>query len=89
MSQPQKTPQSPAAKRVAAYRKRMRAADLVPKTIWVPNTKDPRFIAEYRRQARSIAADTEQESEVMAWIERAQDGLDLGPIPAHRTPGDK
>ena len=43
------------AERTAAYRQRMRAKGLVPKTIWVPDTKDPKFVEEYRRQARAIA----------------------------------
>jgi hypothetical protein len=88
MSQLQKTPQSPAAKRVAAYRKRMRAAGLVPKTIWVPNTKDPAFLAEYDRECRTIAA-----SEDSRKAQEFMDGLyaenDLGPIPAYRLPGSK
>ena len=78
MSQPQKRPQSPAAKRVAAYRERMRAAGLVPKTIWVPNTKDPGFLAELERESRIIAA-SEEERSAMAGIEAAQAGVDLGP----------
>lgn len=64
--------------RVAAYRKRMRAAGLVPKTIWVPNIKDPAFLAELDRQCQIIAS-SKEEREIMDWIEALQSELDLGP----------
>ena len=67
----------------------MRDAGLVPKTIWVPNTKDPAFIAEYRRQARLIAARTAEDAEIMGWIEAVTSDLDLGPIPEYRVPDQK
>jgi hypothetical protein len=53
-SSPARKPKT-GAERTAAYRERMRAKGLVPKTLWVPDTKDPKFIAEYRRQAKAIA----------------------------------
>jgi hypothetical protein len=85
MSKPAKKPVS-SANRVAAYRQRMRAAGLVQKTVWTYDTKDPAFIAEIDRQCRAIAADVEAEAEIMDWIERASEGVDLGPIPAYRLP---
>ena len=75
----QKKSRSTSAKRVADYRRRMRESGLVPKTIWVPDTKDPAFVAEYERQARAIAADLEGEADIMAWIEAVQADIDLGP----------
>jgi hypothetical protein len=78
MSQLQKKPQSPTAKRVAAYRQRMRDAGLVQKTMWVLDTKNPAVLTELAREARIIAASEEQRS-VMAWIEAMQAEVDLGP----------
>jgi hypothetical protein len=79
MSPTAKRATSSSAERVAAYRRRMRAQGLVPKTIWVPDTSDPAFITEYARQAREIAANSESEAEIIRWIEAAQADLDLGP----------
>lgn len=74
--------------RVAAYRKRMRAAGLVPKTIWVPDIKDPAFLAEYDRQCRAIAA-SEDSREVQELMDALYAELDLGPIPPYRLPSEK
>lgn len=89
MSKLQKKPQSNAAKRVAAYRQRMRVAGFVPKTIWVPNISDPKIRAELERECRAIASHTAQEAEIMDWIEKAYEGNDLGPIPAYRLPNQE
>lgn len=86
MSTAPRRSQSPSARRVAAYRQRMREAGLVPKTVWVPDTKDPAFLAELERECRSIAAHEEREAEIMDWLEKAYEELDLGPIPAVRPP---
>ena len=83
---PGKTPAKSAALRVAAHRQRKRKAGLVAKTIWVPDTKDPKFIEEYRRQARSIAADRRSEDEIMTWIDEATKDVDLGAIPPYQLP---
>jgi hypothetical protein len=88
MSTPAKKPKS-SASRVAAYRQRMRASGLVPKIIWVPDTKDPRFVEEYRRQAKVIASDLDSERELMAFFEEAYADFDLGGIPEYRIPDDK
>lgn len=37
---------------------------LRPRVFWVPNTKDPKFIAEARRQARAIANSPEEEEDL-------------------------
>ena len=73
-----KPPPKSAALRVAAHRQRMREAGLVAKTIWVPDTKDPAFLAELQRECRVIAASEESRS-VMAWMEAMQAEVDLGP----------
>lgn len=59
----------PAATRMAEYRRRMRARGLRPVQIWLPDTRSPEFIAEYRRQAKAIAANDPAGDEVMDWIE--------------------
>jgi Protein of unknown function (DUF3018) len=46
------------------YRERMRAKGLRPKQIWLPDTKDPKFIEEYRRQLQALRNDP-QEHEIM------------------------
>jgi hypothetical protein len=88
MSTPQKKPSSSSARRVAEHRKRMRDAGLVARTIWVPDTRNPEFLAQLEREARVIAG-SEEERSVLAWCEDMQAGLDLGPIPAYRLPAEK
>jgi hypothetical protein len=71
MSNPAKNPRSSSG-RVAAYRARMREKGFVPKTIWVPNLKDPAVLAEYQRHARLLAS-REEEHEALAFIGHAFD----------------
>lgn len=85
MSTAPKRPQSPSARRVAAYRQRMRDAGLVPRTIWVPDTRNPEFLAGLEREAHIIAS-AEEERSVLVWCDDMQAGLDLGPIPEYRLP---
>jgi len=90
MSETRKKPLSATAKRVAAYRQRQRSAGLKPRTIWVPDTKDPAFIAEYQRQALALAADPTGEDEIMEWLAAVSDwprGDD--DIPAYTLPDKK
>jgi len=47
----------------------MRAADLRPLQIWVPNTNDPEFVQELRRQAQALADHDPAGDEIMAEIE--------------------
>jgi Protein of unknown function (DUF3018) len=68
VSVPSRKPKSP-AERMADYRRRMRAKGLRPVQIWVPDTRSPEFIADYRRQAKAIAASDPAGDEVMEWIE--------------------
>jgi hypothetical protein len=90
MSTAPKRSQSPSARRVAAYRQRMRGAGLVPKTIWVPDMKDPPFLARLDRECRLIAAAegarASDDAEATALMEGLYAELDLGPIPAYRLP---
>ena len=43
---------------------------LRPRVVWLPDTKDPKFIAEARRQARAIANSPEEEED-MDFVESA------------------
>ena len=65
-------PQSPAARRMADYRRRMRDAGLRPVQIWVPDTRNPAFVARCHAQARLVAAD-QSETEIMDWVEQVRD----------------
>jgi hypothetical protein len=38
------------------YRNRLRAESLRPVQLWVPDTRSPRFVRAFRRQARLVAA---------------------------------
>ena len=73
---PKKKP-VPAAKRMSAYRARLRAAGLRPVTLWLPDTKSPEFQAEMRRQSRAIAAHDPGGDEIMKWIESVIEWPDL------------
>ena len=73
MSIPAKKPQSSSANRVARYRQRMREAGLVPKTIWVHDSKSPEYLAEARRQSLAVAAHDPAGDEIMDWIDQAYD----------------
>jgi len=43
------------AERVARRRAKLRAAGLRPVQLWVPDTRDPRFVEECRRQSRLLS----------------------------------
>jgi hypothetical protein len=90
MNAPVKKQQSASARRQAAFRARMRAQGLVPKTIWVPDLSDPKVLAEIDRQCRVIAAAegarARDEADATALMEELYGELDLGPIPEYRLP---
>lgn len=56
------------AQRVAKRREALRAQGLRPKQIWVPDLRDPKMLAEIKREVASINK-SEDEASVMAWIE--------------------
>lgn len=58
----------PPSKRMADYRRRMRAAGLRPVQIWVPDVKAPGFVEACRRQARAIVASGPEGDEIMRFI---------------------
>jgi hypothetical protein len=57
------------AKRMAAYRARLRRAGLRPVQIWAPDTNAPDFIEKCRRQASAIAAGDPAGEEALRFVE--------------------
>lgn len=55
-----------------AYRARLRAQGLRPKTIWVPDTRSVTFAERVRRDSLSVR-DLPSEREALDWIEDASD----------------
>jgi len=60
-------PVSP-SRHLANYRERMWAAGLRPIQIWVPDVRDPAFVAKRRAQAQAIAASDPAGDELMDFI---------------------
>jgi hypothetical protein len=58
--------------RVRKHRATLKRAGLRPIQIWVPDTRNPKFAEECRRQSLLIAKDL-HEKEILDWIEQAQD----------------
>jgi Protein of unknown function (DUF3018) len=82
-----KKPKS-SSERVAAYRKRMREAGLVSRTIWVPNLKDPKVLAEFRRQAKLIGDRDRAGEEIQPWLDALAEWPEQYPdydLPADET----
>jgi len=61
-----------ARERMSARRKRLRAQGLRPVQHWVPDLRDPRVLADLRRQGRLLAKHPENDA-IDAWIEAAYD----------------
>jgi hypothetical protein len=59
----------PAVKRMAKYRRRMRAAGLKPLQIWVPDTHAPGFAEKCRVQSLAIARQDAAGAEAQHFIE--------------------
>ena len=70
---------STAARRMAEYRKRMRAKGLRPVTLWVPDRRDPAYQEQCRRAVAVInAARSDPEEKALdAWSDAASDWSDL------------
>ncbi len=60
------------ARRMSAYRARLRAAGLRPVQIWVPDVRAPRLAEEAARQSL-LASRQAGEAETMTFIEHAAD----------------
>lgn len=65
------------AERVRKHRAELKRAGLRPIQLWVPDTRNPEFAEECRRQSLLIAKDP-QEKEILDWIEKAAEGTDWG-----------
>ena len=63
---------STSALRVKQHRESLRAKGLRPIQFWLPDTRDPKFIAECRRQSRSLMDDP-AEKEILDWMEKIAD----------------
>jgi hypothetical protein len=61
------------AERVKKHRDALRAAGLRPVQIWVPDTRNPAFAAECRRQSLIVAQAGAHESETLLWLEQVAD----------------
>ena len=60
-----------------AYRARLRAQGLRPKTMWVPDTRAAGFKERIRRDSLAVR-DLPSEREALDWIENAMDDGDDG-----------
>ena len=69
------SPKERNAARVRRHRLALRAAGLRPVQVWVPDTRDPEFVAECRRQSLATRDDP-QEAEILDWIEAVSDHRD-------------
>ena len=58
--------------RVQKYRQSLRALGLRPVQIWVPDTRQPGFIEECRRQSMFILGDA-QEKDALDWLAAGAD----------------
>ena len=78
MASSARTPQS-AARRVAAYRKRMREAGFVQRTVWVPDVRSVDYRALIGREIQALAAG----DDAMIWMPTLYDRPvepDRGPV---------
>lgn len=67
---------TPLSKRVQKHRDALRAAGLRPVQIWVPDTRQPGFAAECRRQSLVVAAADAADTDLDAFMEAALADLD-------------
>jgi hypothetical protein len=63
-----RTPQQ----RMASRRERLRAQGLRPVQFWVPDLRDPKVVADIRRQAKLMAQHPENDA-IDDWIEQVYD----------------
>lgn len=54
-------------------RNQRRSDGMRPIQLWVPDTRQPEFVAECRRQVRNVASNVIHEREMMDWIESTAD----------------
>lgn len=66
----------PVKKRVEAHRNKLRAAGLRPVQIWVPDTRQPNFAEECRRQSRLVAQADMADTEMQRFMDKALADVD-------------
>jgi hypothetical protein len=66
----------PISKRVQKRREALRAAGLRPVQIWVPDTRQPGFAAECRRQAALVAEADRRDTELSDFMDTALSDLE-------------
>ena len=64
------------SKRVQKRREALRAAGLRPVQIWVPDTRQPGFDAECRRQSQIVAASDSSDADLAGFLDLALADLD-------------
>ena len=69
---PKKTKAKTPKQRMAVRRERLRAQGLRPVQHWVPDLRDPKVLADMRRQAKLMARHPENEA-IDAWNEAVYD----------------
>jgi hypothetical protein len=57
---------------VRKHRRNLKRAGLRPIQIWVPDTRNPKFAEECKRQSQ-IIADSQREKEIINWLDRVRD----------------
>ena len=62
-------PTASVRERISAYRRRMRAMGYRPVEVWVPDTRDPRFIAAFCRQCRRVAVKERTDRALARWLD--------------------
>jgi hypothetical protein len=67
------------ARRVQKRREALRAAGLRPIQIWIPDTRQPGFNEECRRQARMAAAADSADHDLDGFLDAALEDLDRAP----------
>ena len=67
---------TPVSQRVEKRRQALRAAGLRPVQIWVPDTRQPGFAEECRRQALTVAAADAADSQLGSFLDAALADLD-------------
>lgn len=67
---------TPVSQRVEKRRQALRAAGLRPVQIWVPDTRQPGFAEECRRQALAVAAADAADNQLGSFLDAALADLD-------------
>lgn len=66
----------PVKQRVQNHRNRLRASGLRPVQIWVPDTRQPDFAEECRRQSRLVAVADKADSDMRRFMDEALEDVD-------------